>query len=239
MSGTTDTAYTFAAAVLLMSAFALSHAARQFTIRIKRRWKSLSAGVAAAYVFVQVIPELEAHRPAVAASAVGALLDADKRIYSWALAGFVTLTGLGRLAHRNSRAESAWTYRAEIVGFATYWLLIGYLLVDREDPSLFSLALYDFAMGLHAFMVDSELSEQFGSKYEPRGRVLLAVSVLFGWVLGAADAFPEVFTSRLFAFILGGVVVTSAHDELPAAEDSRFWWFVAGAVGYATILMLV
>lgn len=149
------------------------------------------------------------------------------------------LTALGRLAHRKQAAASPWGYRIEVLGFAIYWLLIGYLLVERENPSLFSLGLFVFAMGLHAFMVDSALTEQFGPVYEPRGRVLLAFSVLLGWILGAADAFPEAFTSRLFAFVLGGVVVTSARDEMPADGDARFWWFVAGAAGYATILMLV
>ena len=220
-----------------MGAFAASHAARRLTLRIKRRWKSLSAGVAAAYVFVQVIPELEAHGPSVAATAVGTLLNADKRIYAWALAGFVTLSGLGHVAYRDK--SSPWSYRAELAGFGLYWLLIGYLLVDREDPSLLSLSLSVFAMGLHAFMVDSELSELFGRVYEPHGRIVLAACVLLGWVLGEADAFPEVFTDRLFAFILGGIVVTSARGEMPAVEDARFWWFIGGAAGYATILLLI
>ena len=84
-----------------------------------------------------------------------------------------------------------------------------------------------------------EMAEQFDRTYEPRGRVLLACCAFLGWVLGVADAFPDSFTSRLFAFVVGGVIVTSAHEELPAEQGSRFFWFVGGAAMYATLLMLI
>jgi hypothetical protein len=118
-------------------------------------------------------------------------------------------------------------------------LLIGYLLVHREDRSLLSLGLFVFAMGLHLFMVDIELVEQFAGSYQPWGRMLLVVSVLVGWMLGVVDAFPDSFTSRLFAFVIGAVVVMSAHEELPAGENRQFWWFAGGAFCYATLLMLI
>src|SRR5262245_50538630 len=162
----------FAAALALCSAFGLAHYARRFTLKIKRRWEALSAGVAVAYVFINVMPELEEHRRTVAESVVGTLLDAEKRIYLWALAGFVTFTGLSKLqytdAPRSDGQESL--YRLEMAGFAVYMLLVGYLLVSRSDSSYLSMGLYVFAMALHAFMLDHELVEQFEGFYEPWGR---------------------------------------------------------------------
>lgn len=226
------------AAVILAGAYVLSHFGHRVPLPIRQRWKALSAGVAVAYVFVQLIPELEEHRPVVAGTSFGALLDAEKRVYSWALAGFLAMSGLGYLAHRPGGAQ-LWIYRAELAGFAVYWLLIGYLLVHREDPSPLSLALYVFAMGLHAFLVDSDLAEHFGAMYVPGGSILLAACVLLGWELGVADALPETFTSRLFAFVLGGVVVVSMREEHTGEREGRYRWFVAGALAYAAILMLV
>jgi hypothetical protein len=49
------------------------------------------------YVFVSLMPELEEHRSALAKSSVGMPLDKEKRIYLWALAGFVAFAGLRRL----------------------------------------------------------------------------------------------------------------------------------------------
>ena len=234
-------AITLAGALLLSSAFPLAQYCRRFTARIKHRWQALSAGVAVAYVFVNAIPELEVHRPIVADPTMGTLLDAEKRIYLWALAGFVTFVGLSRLRFFTpSRALGAsLAYSAEMAGYSLYTLLLGYLLVHREEATLLSLELFVFSMGLHLFMLDNELVEQFESRYEPRGRILLASFVLVGWVLGIADSFPAFFTSRLFAFVVGGVVITSAQEELPVEEGGRFWWFVGGAAFYAILLMLI
>ena len=61
----------FAGVALLVCALVLSHYCRRFTVKIQRMWQALSAGVTVAYVFINVIPELEEHRPIVAGSATG------------------------------------------------------------------------------------------------------------------------------------------------------------------------
>jgi hypothetical protein len=237
-------AASFTGVASLVFVFLLSNYCRRFTLKIKQRWQALSAGVAVAYVFVNVIPELEEHRPTVAGSATGTLLDAERRIYLWTLAGFVTFVGLTRIqgssspnASRPARAKLP--FWGQMTGYSLYTMLIGYLLVHREDPSLLSLGLFVFAMGVHLFMVDIELVEHFGPLYQPRGKILLMASVLSGWILGIAEAFPDSFTSRLFAFVIGGVVALSAREELPTGESHRFWWFAGGAFCYATLLLLI
>jgi len=219
----------------------LSRYCRRLTLRIERRWHALSAGVVVAYVFVSIMPELEEHRPAVAASSLGMLLDAEKRIYLWALAGFLVFAGLSRLrcVPPGGVRRPGWLYSGTVLGYALYVLLIGYLLVRREDTSMLSLGLYVFAVGLHLFMVDDELAEQYSQRYESRGRWLLIGCVLFGWVLGIAGAFADSFTSRLFAFLAGGVLITAVHAEIRAEEEPRFWWFVGGSAAYAAILLRI
>lgn len=91
--------FSLGGALLLASSFGLSGYCRKFALHIERRWHALSAGVAVAYVFVNLMPELEEHRPVVTGSAIGALLDIEKRIYVWALAGFMAFAGLGRLRY--------------------------------------------------------------------------------------------------------------------------------------------
>jgi hypothetical protein len=227
--------------MLLAGAIVLSRYCRKFTLQIERRWRALSAGVVVAYVFVSVMPELEEHRPAVAESSVGTLLGVEKRIYLWALAGFVAFAGLSRLRSMpvGGFRRAGWLYSGTVVGYALYVLLIGYLLVLREDASVLSLALYVFAIGLHLFMVDSELAVKFQRRYESGGRWVLVGCALLGWALGIAGAFPDSVTSRLFAFLAGGVLITAVHAEVRAEEEPRFWWFVGGSAAYATILMLI
>ena len=230
-----------AGSLLMAGAFVLSRYCRKFTLQIERRWRALPAGVAVGYVFVSLMPELDEHRPAVAESTLGALLNTETRIYLWALAGFMFFAGLSRLRSVpvNGLRRTGWLYSGTMLGYALYVLLIGYLLVRREDTSVLSLALYVFAIGLHLFMVDGELAEQFQRNYESIGRWLLAGCVMLGWALGIANAFPDSVTSRLFAFLAGGVLITAVHSEVRAEEGPRFWWFVGGSAAYATILMLI
>jgi hypothetical protein len=231
----------FGGSLLLASAIVLSRYCRKFTLQIERRWRALSAGVVVAYVFVSIMPELEEHRPAVGESTLGMLLDTETRIYLWALAGFVAFAGLSRLQSLpvNGLQRAGWLYSGTMLGYALYVLLIGYLLVRRENTSALSLALYVFAIGLHLFMVDGELAEQFQHRYEFSGRWLLASCAILGWVLGIANAFADSITSRLFAVLAGGVLITAVHAEVRAEAGPRFWWFVGVSAIYATILMLI
>ena len=231
----------FGGSLLLAGAIVLSRYFRKLTLQIDRRWHALSAGVVVAYVFISIMPELEERGSAVAESSVGVLLDTEKRIYLWALAGFVAFAGLSRLRSVpvSGLRRPGWLYSGTILGYSLYVLLIGYLLVLRGDNSVLSLALYVFAIGLHLFMVDDELAEQFQHRYESGGRWLLVGCALLGWALGIAGAFPDSVTSRLFAFLAGGVLITAAHAEVRAEEGPRFWWFVGGSTAYATILMFI
>lgn len=234
----------FGGILALCGVFVGAHFCHRFTIQIQRRWKALSAGVAIAYVFVNVFPELEEHRSIVASTAAGTLLDAEKRIYLWALAGFIAFAGLGRLqfiqpTNGTQRRDEGIVYWGTMAGWAIYLLLIGYLLLHRDDSSMVSLWLFVSAMGLHIFMVDNQLSERFEGLYEPWGRLLLMFCLLVGWGMGAADALPESLTSRLFAFVVGGVVITSAHEEESFERSGRFWWFAGGASAYAVLLLLI
>ena len=85
----------------------------------------------------------------------------------------------------------------------------------------------------------SQPADQFEHRYQFFGRWLLAACVLLGWALGIAGALADPITSRLFAFLAGGVLITAVHAELRAEVGPRFWWFVGGSAAYATILMLI
>jgi hypothetical protein len=233
----------FAGALSLAAAFLFAQHSRSLTSKIKRMWEALSAGVAVAYVFVNVLPELEHHGPVISQSAFGTLLNADKRVYLWALAGFITFARLNapRVSPPGGRPQPnrLRSYRIAMARFGPYMLLMGYLLVSREAESGISEFVYVFAMSLHVFMLDIEVAEQFGGLYEPKGRALLASCVLLGSALGLSAPCPAGITSRLFAFFLGGVMILSAHEEVSSEDGHMFWWFVGGASVYACALMLI
>ena len=145
----------------------------------RSRWLSFAGGVAVAYVFLHVLPELATHRETYA-EALGAGADrAEAWVYVFALAGLAAFYGLERMAKssrgRSRQRKSMDRVEAEIFwlhagAFALYNLLVGYLLLHREEPGLRSLALFFVAMALHFVTSDLGLREDQREYYDRVGR---------------------------------------------------------------------
>jgi hypothetical protein len=219
-----------------------SHSARLRSLRARRA----TAGISVAYIFVDVLPELEFQRQAAVKAAANAeLLFAEQRIYLLALLSFVVIYGLEHMAlvTRESRRTTVAAGKADAVywiqlaGYAAYSALIGYLVVDRAERGALALGVYAFAMAIHFLIVDHALTEEHGRAYAPRGCCLLAASVLVGWSIAVATPLSKVLVARLFAVLAGGVVLTSLRAELPDDREGRFWPFCLGAVMFAVFLI--
>jgi hypothetical protein len=237
----------FLVALVLCAVYVVAGQLSILEMQFPRRWLSLAAGVSVAYVFVDILPEMGARHRAFVAAAGQGLLFAEQRIYIAALLGFLFFYSLEHLvvASRVHDAPPGGTetnrlaFLLHIGGYALYSWLIGYLLMNRAIRSWLSLGLYAAAMSLHFAVVGNALVREHGHAYHRRGRWLLAASVLAGWLTSAMAPVAEIVISRLFAFVAGGVVMTSMNEELPREREGRFWWFVLGSTGYAIVLLLV
>jgi hypothetical protein len=241
----------FAAVLVLAGAYlaggllGASEASEHFWAR--RRYISAAAGVSVAYIFIDVLPELELQRKVVVKAAGDQeLLFAEQRIYLLALLSFVVMYGLQHmvLVKRDGRREVVAAgnadalYWLQLAGFAAYTALIGYLLVDRAERGTLALATYTFAMAVHFLLVDHSMTEEHGRAYGWGGRCVLAASAFAGWSLAIFAPLSGVAVARLFAILAGGVVITSLRTELPDDRVGRFWPFCLGAIVFAVVLML-
>jgi hypothetical protein len=242
--GSLAAAMVFAGAYLAGGGLDASEAGERFWSR--RRFLSAAAGISVTYIFIDVLPELEFQRQVVVKAAGGnGLLFAEQRIYLLALLSFVIFYGLEHmvLVNRERRRESVAAGEADAVfwlqlaGYAAYSALIGYLVIERAERGVLALVAYTFAMAVHFMIVDHSLGEEHGRAYRPRGRWLLAGSVLVGWLIGVVMPLSEVAVARLFAILAGGVVLTSLRAELPDDREGRFWPFCLGAVIFAGVLV--
>ncbi len=242
--GSLAAAVVFAGAYLAGGGLGASEAGERFWSR--RRFLSAAAGISVAYIFIDVLPELEFQRQVVVkAAGDNGLLFAEQRIYLLALLSFVIFYGLEHmvLVNRERRRESVAAGEADAVfwlqlaGYAAYSALIGYLVIERAERGVLALVAYTFAMAVHFMIVDHSLGEEHGRAYRPRGRWLLAASVLVGWLIGVVAPLSEVAVARLFAVLAGGVVLTSLRAELPDDREGRFWPFCLGAVIFAGVLV--
>ena len=125
-----------------------------------------------------------------------------------------------------------------IGSFAIYNALIGYLLVHREQPGVWSLVFYTVAMALHFVTNDYGLRQDYKQAYDREARWIIAAAVVVGWLLGLFVEVSEIGLALLFAFLSGGVILNVLKEELPEERQSRFWAFAAGAALYAAMLML-
>lgn len=226
--------------------FALVHlkisALRFLNATPRSRWLSASGGVAVAYVFLHILPELATHRATFAEG-----LDTDGRtgeriVYMLALIGLIVFYGLERAIklsrqRRGDEMRGAIAFWLHIGSFALYNVIIGYLLLHREETGVASLLIYGVAMALHFVSNDFGLRSDHKAEYDRIARWVLAGAILFGWALGALVQLPPLWVGLLFAFIAGGVVLNVMKEELPEERQSRFWPFLGAALGYAAILV--
>ena len=116
-------------------------------------------------------------------------------------------------------------------------LVIGYLLLHREDPSLEGLLTYSVAMAMHFFVSDQSLRVEFRPAYDRAGRWLLAAAPIAGWALGVRVDVAPMVVSVLFAFLAGGIVLIVLKEELPGERESNFAAFAFGTACYALLLL--
>lgn len=219
----------------------------------RSRWLSFAGGVSVSYVFVHLLPELGDHQEAFAEAGPIAGF-ADRHVYLLALVGFASFYGLERLAQRSrDRARSAdgdanvgstpatteGVFWLHVGSFALYNVLVGYLLVHREESGTTSLLFFAVAMGLHFLVNDAGLRHHHRRVYDRVGRWLLAGAVVAGWLLGSITAVRGVTVGALTAFLGGGIVLNVIKEELPRERESRFWTFAIGAAGYAALLLAI
>lgn len=93
------------------------------------------------------------------------------------------------------------------------------------------------AMAFHFLVIEHALRGEHGRAYDRVGRWILAGGVLAGWLVGVTTHVSEAFVSRLFAVVVGGVVITSMKAELPRDGEGRFGPFCLGAAAYAFLLL--
>lgn len=138
----------------------------------------------------------------------------ERHVYLLALLGLAIFYGLDRLARSCARRDeqssgvrraSVGVFWMHLGAFAIYSVLIGYLLLHREEMDVRGLAIYACAMGLHFVVNDQGLREQHGDVYDRVGRWLLAPAPVVGWLAGRSlELSPLAIGAIAYAALLLG-----------------------------------
>ncbi len=207
---------------------------------------SAAGGIAVAYVFLHLLPELFAHRETFTEHLGLGPENAETVLLSLALVGLVAFYGVERvmLLHGTARSQGGKEGKQDpdnlfwlhIGSFAVYNLLIGFLLHEYGEADLRDLTLYASAMAVHFATNDHGLRSHHRHLYDAYGSWVLSTAVVVGAFLGfAVEIGPEAI-AMLFALLAGSVVLNVLKEELPEERESRFWPFALAAAIYAAVL---
>ena len=94
-------------------------------------------------------------------------------------------------------------------------------------------------MGLHFLVIEYALSREYGSLYERRGKNVLALASLAGWVIAICIELPAHIIITILGFVSGAVIMNSLINELPGEKEGKFPAFLLGGLLYAVLLLLI
>jgi len=233
----TDIAVSFAAVLpmLLVSLFAdrLARIAPPW----RRRLGSFAGGLAAAYVFLLVLPKLADQQDLLhhATSDWPLIAYFYHHAYVVALAGFVTYYLVNVLAQGiDASVPRSVSGAALVVGLAAYTALLGDLIA-AQNPQPLALALLSTALTFHVLGLNLAVYGHLSRSWHWL-RALLSTSLFLGWLVGLMAPIPPLIHALVSAWLSGGIIILVVLIELP--KERRPTAFVAGAFTFTLLLKL-
>ena len=153
-----------------------------------------------------------------------------------ALAGFLLFFVVDR-SHTVLKGKGP--FWLSLASYALFNFLVGYAVVDKDDPEVQPLALFTFAMSLHYFTNDYSLSESHGEEYRKKGRWILIASLFLGWLAGVWITLSQTAVALISAFIGGGVIMNVTRNELPEDTPHSLGAFLSLLLSIPGILLFI
>jgi hypothetical protein len=217
--------------------------------RHQRALVSFSAGIAVAYVFVHLAPELDSASIALVRiateSGVAFLASYDSVAV---MVGFMLSYGISHMVRwaRSDEDEDRVTeevgevdlgFRIHIGAFALYVSLVSCLRINAIEGGGTPIVLFAVAMGTHFLTADHAFRRDYGAAYVRVGRFALAGAALAGWALGAVAELPQAGVILLFGYV-SGAIITGERGQVLAVLDGRPSLFRGSGAAYLSQLSL-
>jgi hypothetical protein len=209
-----------------------------------RAFISFAGGVAVAYVFLHMMPDLvEYNRP------IGRFLFSHKwltaftelLIYIVALLGFLIYYGFDLLAegYQKKGPYKGMVYGLHLTMFCFYNFLITYTMSLRAMGSLTATLLFTLAMALHFVLTDRKFSRFYNVTFNHLGRFILICALFIGWLFSVIfDPVNILVAAFMFAFLAGSILLNVFREEFPSRGLTSYCWFSFGAMLITFILLL-
>jgi hypothetical protein len=237
--------YVWIALLFIATVHLMAGHLRFLSVRPRSRWLSAGGGVGVAYVFLHLLPDLQAHHEALRDGA--ATVSPWQHAYLIALLGLVIFYGLEHRAKRSRKegnsaepdTTSPLVFWISVGAFAAYNALLCYLIAREVQHNGAALLLFPLAIAVHFAVNDFALHQHHKRLYDRYGRALLASAAVLGGIAGKLIVVPEGVMASLMALLIGSMILNVLKEELPEVCESRFIPFLLGAFGYSALLLAI
>lgn len=227
-------AYAFLSVCIFAFVHLWAEKTRSWPFLPQSKFLSTGGGVAIAYVFVDLLPKLGKNDQLVRQALSGVFPYFEKHVYVMALLGFLLFFFVSRKESVFGNRGSFWL---SLFSYALFNFLVGYAVVDKNNPEVRPLALFTFAIALHYFVNDYSLSKEQSFFYDRVGKWMLIIALFLGWLLGLWIQLPKTSVALVSAFIGGGVIMNVTRHELPVDNPNDLSAFIISALTYAAVLL--
>ena len=220
-------------AIVLAALFIFTRPLRKRLVHRERYADSLFAGMASAYVFLVLMPELD-----VLHQQLGG------RTYILVLASFIAIYGMEHAAHVLPRLRGIQGQEAALLWMrvAMLWCYGFLFVLTIPDVVTADIALYLFTMAVGALAVafkSYEVSEHHPAVYQHYGRWAVATGPIAG---GAVDLFvvapSGLLVDALTALVAGFVMLLAFTGAMMDHNRTRYRSFILGAALYVVVFVV-
>lgn len=209
-----------------------------------RGFVSFAGGVAVAYVFLHMLPNLvEYNKP------IGKLLISHEWltpftelvIYIVSLFGFLVYYGFDLLAEKYQMQghKTNYVYGLHLIMFCLYNFLITYTMSLRAQTSIMATLIFTFAMALHFVLTDRKFSRSYPAKFNHNGRFILICALLMGWCCSVIfDPVNILVAAFMVAFLAGSILLNVFREELSSNRATSYPSFAVGVILISIVLLM-
>jgi len=197
------------------------------------RFLSFAAGISFAYVFVDLLPELEKGQPLLKQTLDPVLPYLNRHAYVIALLGVLFFYGIQTQSQTNA-LRNFWISTS---GYLLFNFFVGATLSDSTDPEIQPLFLFTAAIGMHYFIRDHTASLQNDIIYQKQGRWFLVFALFAGYIVGNLTHIPDSIVAIAVSFLAGGVLLNVLRYELPKREQVGYLFFLIGSLFYTVVIL--
>ena len=199
----------------------------QGLVKYPERQQAFGGGLSVAYVFLHLIPSLDA-----ADAVVG------PRIYFVALLGFVAFYGLDVMFQPPKHAHPT-KYHAYLAVFFVYDGLLIFTLGLNLAPTPILTLVFALSLALDVLNTDLEMQEQYGERFVKRGRRVLLAGVAIGYGLNLLRRPDPVVIDLVTAGLAGFMMFHTNNGVFPVSRNKKFPAFLAGVLAFWLLHVLL